>query len=71
MGVTGGEEELVDVVCGDDGCSREGHENEACFPIDIPAHDPDFVNNQKCLMFVRSEVALPDDCMIGRAPPLN
>ena len=55
---------MVDVTCGEDGCSQEGQENEACFPIDVPSKDPDFIG-KKCLMFVRSEVALPDDCLLG------
>ena len=55
---------MVDVECGESMCETEGAENEACFPMYIPKYDPDF-SNKTCLMFVRSQEVMRDDCSLG------
>ena len=57
-------EEMVDVECGKSECETDGMENEACLPIYIPKYDPDFWN-KTCLKFVRSSLAMQDDCSLG------
>ena len=59
-----GSGDLVDVKCGDDGCSTSGVENRACVPIPVPVGDVDF-RNKSCLMFVRTQEVLQDDCRLG------
>ena len=62
-----GSTEPINVECGEDGCSTEGMENRNCFPIPIPTDDPDFGNSGKnCLMFVRSEQGVNDNCTMGK-----
>ena len=61
---------LKDVKCGDDGCQTEGVENQACHPIKVPYGDVDF-RNKKCIMFVRSQEVLPDDCKLGGCMRMN
>ena len=59
-----GSGDLVDVKCGDDGCSTTGVENRACVPIPVAVNDVDF-RNKSCLMFVRTQEVLQDDCRLG------
>lgn len=54
--------ELVDVACGDNGCSTAGDENHECFPIPVPANDT--FGNKECLKFVRSQEYLLDNCTL-------
>ena len=56
----------AEVECGEDGCSTEGSENEACLPIDIPEGDNVFGGVKDCLKFVRSEGVTSDDCTLGK-----
>ena len=55
---------MADVTCGVSECETEGAENRACFPIIVGRHDPDFRGKQ-CLMFVRTQEVLRDDCSLG------
>ena len=63
--VSGKGEEMIDVKCGETECETEGAENIACFPMYIPKYDPDFSNNKTCLMFVRSQEVMREDCSLG------
>ena len=51
--------------CGTDGCSRDGPGLEACWPIPVPEHDPDFRGN-RCIKFVRSQEVPALDCKFGK-----
>ena len=64
-----GEGDKVEVMCGADGCQTSGAENEACFPIPIPPNDRVF-KNKSCLMFVRTEGVLKDNCELGKCDEL-
>ena len=55
---------MVEVKCGESECETEGVENAACLPIFIPPTDPDF-RGQECLMFVRTQEAMRDNCVVG------
>ena len=57
---------MADVDCGESGCIVDGFENEACLPIELPPGDPVFSGFKECLMFVRSQEVLKDDCMLGK-----
>ena len=60
-----GETKLKDVKCGADGCQTTGIENRGCSPIEVPYLDPDFYS-KPCIMFVRSQEVLQDDCKMGK-----
>ena len=55
---------MTDVKCGESECETEGAENRACFPISVGSYDPDF-NGKQCLMFVRTQEVLRDDCSLS------
>ena len=59
---------LVNVECGQSGCETQGPENAACLPITVPPGDPAFSGVKDCLMFVRSQEVLKEDCSIGESP---
>ncbi len=63
-----GSGKMADVTCGLSECDTYGAENRACFPISVPKHDPDF-SGKKCLMFVRTQESLKDDCSLGEEHP--
>ena len=67
---TPGSGEMVDVMCGEDGCSTFGPENRACVPIPVPTRDRDF-RNKTCLMFVRTQEVMRDDCRLEPRDQLN
>ena len=54
----------MDVMCGESECETEGAENRACEPIPVPQSDPDFTN-KSCLMFVRTQEVMRDNCELG------
>ncbi len=56
--------ETEEVKCGYDGCDAGKPGLEACWPIPIPEHDPDFRYN-RCLKFVRSQGTPPLKCNFG------
>ena len=57
---------MMDVMCGESECETEGVENRACLPIQLPPNDPDFsTTNKTCLMFVRTQEVMPEDCQLG------
>ena len=60
---------MVDVDCGEDGCSTTGLENAECSPIPVPKDDPAFT--KKCLMFVRSQAFMKDKCKLGKGFSLS
>ncbi len=60
-----GSGKMADVTCGHSECETRGAENRACFPISVSPHDPDF-RGKECLMFVRTQESLKDDCSLGR-----
>ena len=55
---------MADVTCGATECETRGAENRACLPITVAKNDPDFGGKQ-CLMFVRTQEVLRDDCTLG------
>ena len=54
---------MVEVECGESGC--EAHTNAACRPITLPPGDEAY-EVRPCLMFVRSQEVLRDDCRLGK-----
>ncbi|ELU17892.1 hypothetical protein CAPTEDRAFT_214208 [Capitella teleta] len=65
--------EMVDVMCGESECETFGPENRACMPIPLARpYDPDFhPTNKTCLMFVRTQEVMNDDCGLGPREQLN
>ncbi len=60
----------MDFACGDDGCETRGLENRECLPIPVGKKDPDF-KGKDCLKFVRSSVAVAENCKPGTAPRVH
>ena len=58
-------------MCGESECDTTGPENRACMPIPLAyPRDPDFSNtNKTCLMFVRTQEVMTDDCSLGAHAP--
>ena len=65
MYVCAGFGETDEVKCGYDGCQTGEPGLEACWPIPVPDHDPDFRFNN-CLKFVRSQGTPPLKCSFGK-----
>ena len=60
----------MDFACGDDGCETSGLENRECLPIPVGKKDPDF-KGKDCLKFVRSSVAVAENCKPGTVPRVH